>query len=126
MGEAMDEREEQKERIRGAVVAYYREQFAIRCEAAWIDLHPSCILATVTGASSPAERDSAREKESCARLEKLYSDLFETSKRELESAIAEITGQPVVHSWLSVDMESGDHIIRFAVAEQRDRPSSGE
>ena len=121
----MDEWKEQMERIRVAVAAYYRKQLGIRCESAWVDRHPSCILVTVTGASSPAERDSAREKDACARLERLYGDLFETSKQEIESAVAEVMGQPVVHSRLSVDMESGDHIIRFAIAEQHGETPAG-
>ena len=114
----MDKLERLKERVRLAVVEFCEKQLAVRGEAAWVDFHPHCILVTITAASSPAERDCARDKGTCARLERLYGDLFEASKEGLEAAIGNIVGQPVLRSWLSVDPESGDHVMRFAFAEE--------
>jgi len=126
----MDEQERLKCRVAEAVTAFQREQMSLAVEAAWVDFHPGFVVVTTRGAVCPAEQRCAQDKEARDLIQRLYSDLFDSCKGLIERQIEEILGRPVTQSRLSVDPESGDHIVFFACAaeacQERDASDSDD
>jgi len=56
-------------------------------------------------------RRYAQERSSRERLEKLYAEVFDAAKPELDAAIADIVGRPVQRSRISIDPVLGDVIL---------------
>ncbi len=84
-----------------------------RPESVLVDLHDSHVLVTLRQVVCPAEREYARERPSRERLERLFSETFDTVKAELETAVARIVGGTVRQSRLSVDSLTGDAVVVF-------------
>ena len=125
----MSKQQSLKHQLTEAVVKFQKEQMSISADRVWADLHPDSLVVTILGATCPAEQDYAKDAKARELLERLYNNLFATSKRILEVAIEEILGRTIEHAKLSVDPESGDHVILFTLAgescRQSDRDNSG-
>lgn len=107
----MDEQERLRQQIAAAVSDFQRTQMAVSCESVAVDFHDETLVVTLRGATSPAERDYARNREARELLEKFYHQLFEVIKPILEARIQEITRRQVQRSRLDIDPESGTGVI---------------
>ena len=112
----MNEQEQLKQQIVQAVSSFQRTQLAVTCKSITVDLHPDTLVVTLCGATSPAERDFARDRRARELLEKLYDELFDVIKPILEAKIQEILGRQVRRSRMNIDPESGAGVILLTFA----------
>jgi len=112
----MDKQERLKQQVMDAVGTFQRNQMLVSPESVSVDFHSHSVVVTLQGASCPAERDYARERRGREMLGRFYEELFNATKLTLEMAITEILGRPIRRSKLTVDAESGDGVILFALA----------
>jgi len=105
----MEKRQQIERVMRQSCGAY----LSARPESVLVDLHDSHVLVTLQQVVCPAEREYARERRSRERLERLFSETFDTVKAELETAVARIVGGTVRQSRLSVDPLTGDAVVVF-------------
>lgn len=107
----MDTQESLKQRVVEAVVKFEKDQMSVTPESVSVDFHPNAVVVTLQGATCPAEKQYARNKQARALLEGFYSQVFDATKPILEASIEDILGHRVERSRLSVDPESGDGVI---------------
>ena len=112
--EFMDTQNDLKQQVREAVSSFQSTQLAVTCESIEVDCHADTLVVTLRGATSPVERDLARDKSARKLLETFYSELFDAIKPDLEAKIQEIIGWQVQRSRLNIDPESGAGVILFA------------
>ena len=112
----MDTQERLKERVVEAVSAFQRDQMSVSPDSVSVDFHSNCVVVTLQGASCPAVRDYARDPRGCELLGRFYEEVFNATKPTLEMTITEILERPIRRSKLTVDAESGDGVILFALA----------
>lgn len=115
----MKSQEELAQRVIDAVTRFERDQMSITPADVSVDLHPGSLVVTFRGATSPAERDRARDVQARERLERFHREVFDQVKPALETAIQDILGRTVVRSSYNLDVASGDGVILFSLAEQR-------
>ncbi len=104
---------DKQQQIEEAVSQFFDTYMSARSESVLVDLHDSHLLVTLQQVVCPAEREYARERRSRERLERLFSETFDTVKAELETAVARIVGGTVRQSRLSVDPLTGDAVVVF-------------
>ena len=104
---------EEQQQIEEVVTRFTGAYMSARPESVLVDLHDSHVLVTLRQVVCPAEREYARERSSRERLERLFSETFDTVKGELETAVARIVGGTVRQSRLSVDSLTGDAVVVF-------------
>lgn len=104
---------DKQQQIEDAVSQFFGTYMSARSESVLVDLHDSHVLVTLQQVVCPAEREYARERRSRERLERLFSETFDTVKAELETAVARIVGGTVRQSRLSVDPLTGDAVVVF-------------
>ena len=107
----MDNQDRVKQQIVQAVSDFQRSQLAVTCESIAVDFHPDTLVVTLRGATCPAERDYARDREAQELLERFYDKLFDVIKPVLEAKIQDILGRQVEGSRLNIDPESGVGVI---------------
>jgi len=117
----MGEQEKLSRQITAVVSDFQKTQMAVSCESIAVDLHDDLLVVTLCGATSPAERDYARDRQAREVLVKFYHHLFDVTKPILEAKIQEIIRRQVRRSQLSVDPESGTGVILLTLAGE-DRP----
>jgi uncharacterized protein YbcI len=113
LGEFMDTKYDFKQQVREAVSSFQSTQLAATCESIDVDCHADTLVVTLRGATSPVERDLARDKSARKLLETFYSELFDAIKPDLEAKVQEIIGWQVQRSRLNIDPESGAGVILF-------------
>jgi uncharacterized protein YbcI len=113
---SMNKQDELKQQILEAVSNFQRTQLAVTCKSLTVDLHPDTLVVTLCGATTPAERDFARDRRARELLEKLYDELFDVIKPILEAKIQEILGRQVRRSRMNIDPESGAGVILITFA----------
>ncbi len=102
-------------RLGEAIARFAREQMAVGAMVTSVDVHPESVVVTLRGATCPAERNYAQDKQASERLQVLYDKLFDAARPQIEFAVADILGQPVRRSKMSIDPESGDCVILFTL-----------
>jgi len=107
----MDEQDQLRQQITEAVSDFQKAQMAVSCESVAVDFHDETLVVTLTGTTSPAERNYARDPRARELLERFYHQLFEVIKPILEAKIQEITRRQVRRSQLNIDPESGTGVI---------------
>ena len=107
----MNQHDRLKQQIVEAVSSFQETQLAVSCNSIVVDLHADTLVVTLCGATSPAERDFARDRKARDLLEKFYGDLFDVIKPILEAKMQDILGRQVRRSKLNVDPESGTGVI---------------
>lgn len=112
----MDKEDRLKQEIVKVVVGFESDQMSVRPESVSVALQPRALLVTLRGTTCPAEKNYARGRQGRELLERLYGEVFDTAKPILEAAIEGILKQKVERSRMSVDAESGDGVILFALA----------
>jgi uncharacterized protein YbcI len=109
----MNEQGQTQRRVIEAVTRFENRSMAARPEAVTVSLSEPYLIVTVRGAICEAERRYAEDRSSRERLEKLYVDVFDAAKPDLEAAIADIVGRQVRRSRISIDPMLGDAILVF-------------
>jgi len=104
-----------KRRIVQAVLRFEKEQFGASPESVAVDLSPQAVVVTLRGACAPAERQYAGSGHGRALLKRLYQELFDAVRKDLEALIAQLLGVSVRLSQLTIDPASGDGVILFAL-----------
>ncbi len=112
----MNQHDRLKQQIVEAVSSFQETQLAVICKSVVVDLHADTLVVTLCGATSPAERDFARDRKARELLDKFYSELFDVIKPILEAKIQEILGRQVRRSWLNIDPVSGAGVILLTFA----------
>lgn len=107
----------QQQQIEKVVTQFAGAYMSAQPESVLVDLHDSHVFVTLRQVVCPAEREYARERSSRERLERLFSETFDTVKAELETAVAGIVGSTVRQSRISVDTWTGDAVLMFFVEE---------
>ena len=102
-----------RHRIGEAVARFQRDKMGLNAASVEVDVHEAHILVTLNRVVSPAERESARDREVRELLEKLAAAAYEAVCGELESEVAQITGRPIAGSRISIDPLAGDAIIKL-------------
>ena len=87
-----------EQQIAEAVMSFQQTQLTVTCESITVDLHSDHVVATLCGATCPAEQACARDKQSRGRLEELHDEVFNAAKPILEARIREILGREVRRS----------------------------
>ena len=119
----MDDRERLEQQVAEAVLSFHKTQLGVTCELITVDLHADHVVATLSGATCPAEQAASRDKSSRGRIEELHDEVFNAAKPGLESTIGEILGREVRRSRLDVDPQTGDAVVLFTLqAEGPARP----
>ena len=95
------------------VTKFTDEYLKMTPESVLVDIHPHCVLVTLQGIVSPAEKDYARGEQACELIEKCYSSSFNIIRRPLEKALGRILGQLIESSVLRVVLESGNCVMIF-------------
>ena len=113
---SMNEQERLKQQIVQAVSNFQRTQLSVTCKSITVDFHADTLVITLCGATSPAERDFARDRRTRELLEKFYDELFDVIKPILEARIQEILGRQVRRSRMKIDSESGAGVILLTFA----------
>jgi uncharacterized protein YbcI len=111
----MDREDRLKQEITQVVTRFESDQMSVRPEPVSVTLQPRALLVTLRGTTCLAEKNYARGERGRELLGRLYAEVFDTAKPILEAAIEGILGQKVDRSMLSVDAESGDGVILFAL-----------
>jgi uncharacterized protein YbcI len=112
----MTTQDELKQQILEAVNSFQETQFAITCESIAVDCHADTLVITLRGATSPAEKDIARDNWPRELLETFYDKLFDVIKPVLESKIQEILRRRIRRSRMKIDPESGAGVILLTFA----------
>ena len=112
----MTKQDQLKQQIVEAVSSFQRTQLAVTCKSITVDFHADTLVITLCGATSPAERDFARDRRTRELLEKFYDELFDVIKPILEARIQEILGRQVRRSRMKIDSESGAGVILLTFA----------
>ena len=115
----MDEQDQLTQQIAAAVSEFQKTQMAVSCESVAVDFHDETLVVTLTGTTSPAERNYARDPRARELLERFYHQLFEVIKPILETRIQEITQRQVRRSRLDIDPESGTGVILAMLTGER-------
>lgn len=114
----MNNEDRLKQRIVEAVSSFQRDQLAVTCESIAVDVHTDTLVVTLRGATCPAERNYARDREAQTLLERFYGELFDVIRPVLEARIQAILGRQVQGSRLSIDPESGAGVILLTLASE--------
>ena len=112
----MNQHDQLKQQIIEAVSSFQETQLAVTCKSIVVDLHADTLVVTLCGATSPAERDFARDRKARELLERFYGELFDVIKPILEAKIQEILRRQVRRSRLNIDPESGAGVILLTFA----------
>ena len=112
----MNKQDRLKQQIIEAVSSFQEAQLAVVCESITVDFHPDDLVVTLSGATCPAEREYARDRNARELLERFYNELFEVIKPILEGKIQDILGRKVQRSRLNIDPCSGAGVILLALA----------
>ncbi|MCE5328072.1 MAG: DUF2294 domain-containing protein [Planctomycetaceae bacterium] len=124
----MNEQEQMQSCVIEVVTRFENRSMAITPEAVTVNLSEPYLIVTLRGAICEAERRYAQERSSRELLEKLYTDVFDAAKSELEGAIADILRRRVQRSRITIDPMLGDAILTFvteAVSGTKRTESSG-
>ncbi|MDP6546951.1 MAG: Na-translocating system protein MpsC family protein [Phycisphaerae bacterium] len=111
----MNKQDQLKQQIVEAVSRFQKDQLAVTCESLTVDFHPDNLVVTLSGATCPAEREYAQDRNARELLERFYNELFTVIKPILEGQIQEILGRKVRRSRLSIDPCSGVGVILLAL-----------
>ena len=114
----MDKQDRLKQQIIEAVSSFQEDQLAVACESITIDFHPDTLVVTLSGATCPAEREYAQDRNARELLERFYGELFEVIKPILEGKIQEILGRKVRRSKLNIDPCFGAGVILLTLARE--------
>jgi uncharacterized protein YbcI len=114
----MNKQDQLKQQIIEAVSRFQEDQLAVTCESITVDFHPDDLLVTLSGATCPAEREYAQDRNARELLERFYNELFEVIKPILEGKIQEILGRQVRRSRLNIDPCSGAGVILLTLARE--------
>jgi len=106
-----------RHRIGETVAQFQRDKMGLNPESVDVDLHEAHILVTLNRVVSPAERESARDREVRELLERLSSAAYEAVSKELEAEVAQLAGRRVTASRISIDPVAGDAILKFLLEE---------
>lgn len=97
--------------ITDVVRSYCNEQMGIRPESISVDMHNQSVTVTLEGVSHPAEINLARERMSCAMIEKMYMELFKVSKPVLHSRLERVLSRAVDRSFFAIESQYGNAVI---------------
>jgi len=114
----MNKQDQLKRQIIEAVRRVHEDQLAVTCESITVDFHPDNLVMTLSGATCPAEREYAQDRNARELLERFYNELFEVIKPILEGKIQEILGRRVRRSRLNIDPCSGAGVILLTLARE--------
>ena len=95
------------------VTKFANEYLKMTPESVLVDIHPHCVLVTLQGIVSPAEKDYARGEQAGELIEKCYSNSFSIIRKPLEKAVGRILGKIIENSVLRVVLESENCVIIF-------------
>lgn len=115
----MNEQDLVQKKIAEAVTRFESRSMAIEPQNVSVSFSEPYLIVTLRGAISAAERKYAQQRPSRERLEKLYDEVFEAVKAELETIIAGILGRMVHRSRISIDPMVGDAILVFVLGQAR-------
>ena len=118
-----------KQQIVEAVSSFQRDQMAVTCESITVNFHTDTIVVTLDGASCPAEKDYAQNREARELLERFYGELFDVIKPILEARVQEILGRQIRQSRLNIYPQSGAGVIVLALASEaclKERPHNSQ
>lgn len=123
----MNEQDQVQRRIIEAVTRFENQLMAVRPDTVAVSLSRPYLIVTLRGAICEAERRYAQDRRSRGLLERLYVDIFNAAKPELETAIGNILGRRIRRSRISIDPVLGDAILVFVFGEdsemERTEPS---
>ena len=111
----MGHEDDLKERIAQTILRFEKDRLALAPESVVVDLSPQTVVVTLRGACAPAERQYATNGHGRALLERLYRELFDAVRKDLETLIAQMVGASIRTSQLIIDPASGNGIILFAL-----------
>ena len=114
----MNEQNQLKQQIIEAVSSFQKDQMAVTCESITVNFHTDTIVVTLDGASCPAEKDYAQDREARELLERFYGELFDVIKPILEARVQEILGRQIRQSRLNIYPQSGAGVIVLALASE--------
>ena len=109
----MATQERLQQQVVETVTRFQNDQMSVTPELVSVDFHPRCVVVTLQGATCPAEKNYARDRQGRELLGRFYNELFNATKPILEASITEILGRTVQQSSLSIDPESGNGVILF-------------
>jgi len=112
----MNEQNRLKQQVAEAVMSVQKDQLAVTCESITVDFHSNDLVVTLSGATCPAERHCAQDKDAQDLLARLYRELFDVVRPVLEGRIRDILGREVLRSALNIDTKSGSGAIVFTLA----------
>lgn len=104
------------EAIAKIVKEFEQKYMGMNPKSVEVDIHESHILVTLTEVTSVAERECAGDEARRGRIERLWSEAFDTVKTHLQAAVSEACGRPILSVRLSVDSLDGDAILNFKLA----------
>ena len=107
-----------EQQIIEAVSSFQKDQMAVTCESITVNFHTDTIVVTLDGASCPAEKDYAQDRESRELLERFYGELFDVIKPTLEARVQEILGRQIRQSRLNIYPQSGAGVIVLTLASE--------
>ena len=97
--------------ITEAVISFTTNHMSLTPDSVFVHTDQQSIVITLHGITCPAEKEYAKEKKSRAILEGFYDEVFEANNCFLETVLANITGQRIEHSKLTIDAKSGSCVI---------------
>jgi len=112
----MDPEGDLKERIAQTILRFEKDRLGLAPQSVTVDLSPQTVIVTLREACPPAERQYAAVGDGRALLERLYRELFEAVRKDLEALISRMVGSGVRTSQLIIDPASGNGLIVFALA----------
>lgn len=115
----MDKHGQIERNIIDVVSRFESQAMAFRPESVSASLADPNLIVTLRGAIPAAERNYAQERPPRELLERLYREVFDAAKAELEAAIADILGRVVRGSRIAIDPELGDAILVFVLGQAR-------
>ena len=113
----MEEDSKLKQQVEQAVTRFACDYMGVTPKSVVADIHSCSVLATLQGIIPPVERDYVKGEESRELIEKCYNNVFDVSKKAFEAALESILGQVIQSSMLRVNLESGNGVMIFNLAE---------
>ena len=104
-----------EKKIADAVARFITSRLSTAACSVSVSFQPASVIATMRSLMSPAEKRLVEVGDSNELLEEFYRRAFDLGKSELEAAVQTILGSQVDHSFLRMDMESGDAVIVIAL-----------
>jgi uncharacterized protein YbcI len=121
----MDEQDQVQRRVIEAVTRFENRCMAVRPDAVTVNLSEPYLIVTLGGAICEAEKRYAQDRSCRELLEKLYADVFDAAKPELEAAMADILGRCIRRSRISIDPMLGDVILVFVLGQVAETKRTG-